>query len=151
LRDLDARAQVDFCVNSWALGLLALAVALGQCLWSLSPLAGATKFQPGSLVVAAFAVLVIVLAYAMATKLVVTWGDFVKAAFDLYLPALAKQMGYKLPPTGDARREFWDEANSSFLYWSPIDPARWPAADGDDEQGDADASAKKSEEEEETG
>jgi len=35
------------------------------------------------------------------------WGEWVKAAFDVFLPALCQKMGYKKPSTIEAERKFW--------------------------------------------
>jgi hypothetical protein len=55
----------------------------------------------------------------------------VKSAFDLYLPSLARTLGYKLPRTQKKRRKFWNAVSSMTLYFEPMDPTRYPSADSD--------------------
>jgi len=45
----------------------------------------------------------------------------VKAAFDCYLPALIKQLGYAPPETLEARLAAWREVNAIFVYATPPD------------------------------
>jgi hypothetical protein len=64
------------------------------------------------------------LAYEAAAERTRAWGDLVRSAFDLFLPELAKKMGYTLPSEREQRRWFWQDATSSFLYNMPM-PATW--------------------------
>ena len=68
------------------------------------------------------------LAYEGAVWRAVAWGDLIKSAFDLYLPSLARTLGYTLPNTQEKRREFWKEFSMMALYFEPMDPAKYPAA-----------------------
>jgi len=126
-----ARAEVDFFVNLCLLSI-ALAVLSAACLL-ISPLfvhleldaavvRRAVAVVAGS--VAGFA------AYRFAIMRAHAWGAVVRSAFDLYLPDLAKQLGYELPRTKKARREFWSDINDMLLDETPVEPARWPAAGG---------------------
>ena len=74
-----------------------------------------------------------------------------KAAFDLYLPALAKQMGYQLPKQDLERQAFWDEVNSLFLYRAPIEAARWAESDFVPSPAGASGSAESGKEDEDKG
>jgi hypothetical protein len=66
----------------------------------------------------------------------------VKAAFDCYLPDLAKKMGFELPENGDGRKAFWVAVSKQAIYWEPLKPEEWkpPAKDpsADDEPGPMD-------------
>jgi hypothetical protein len=64
-------------------------------------------------------------AYLFAVELALTWGDLVKAAFDCALPALAEKLGYKLPSTGDLRRQFWSAVSEQLIYRRPVSPEQW--------------------------
>src|SRR5262249_55874624 len=65
--------------------------------------------------------------YRCAVVRIVPWGDLVKSAFDCYLPALIKQLGYAVPPTERGRRKFWSEINALVLYqWRMTQ--EWPLA-----------------------
>jgi hypothetical protein len=63
--------------------------------------------------------------YELAIDRAIAWGGLVKSAFDLYLPALARQLGYVLPETNEARRQFWHSVNQQFIYDIPISD-KWP-------------------------
>lgn len=124
----DSRAKVDLCVNVWLLALIVGAVAAAHCLLALTSWSEAPRFQFSNAVIAVIALVTAAAAYELAITLVPTWGAFVKAAFDLYLPELARQLGYRLPEAS-RRKAFWDEVNSQFKFWSPIDSAQWPEAE----------------------
>jgi hypothetical protein len=127
----DAHAQVDFFVNVWFLAILFIAVALVRCVgkaYSAMPdLTHAFTTSWGFGLTGIVGLLVCRLANAGAVERAHGWGALVKSAFDLYLPALAKQTGYELPPTGDQRRRFWEGVTSTFLYQLPMKPEDWPA------------------------
>ena len=144
----DARAEVDFFVNYCALsgsvGLLALARCIGSF---VTAVAGAQclifLFSGLAALATAYA------SYRGAAERASAWGDTVKAAVDLYLPALAKQLGYELPNTGEERLAFWEAVNNQMLQNIPLDPARWKPLvfkgagtenrkDGQDDNGDED-------------
>jgi hypothetical protein len=77
------------------------------------------------------ALIIAVAMYEGAIARAQSWGGLVKSVFDLYLPALAKQLGYRLPEKGDDRQRFWDAVNSMFLYLEPIVLEEWPQAEPD--------------------
>ena len=110
----DARAQVNFFVNitNFAL-LIAFASVAGaaydldwlhfttrntQILDSVRTLLGVAGLR--HIAWAASGFVIAALAYWQATARVKVWGDLVKSAFDCYLPALTKQLGFALPPPG---------------------------------------------------
>jgi hypothetical protein len=96
--------------------------------------------------------------YRFALSLVSDWGEQVKSAFDCYLPALAKTLGYAMPRAEAARREIWDGLSGQLLYGEDFDPpyagesghgtavaanehgeaAELPADDGDAKEGNPD-------------
>ncbi len=128
-----ARADVDFFVNGCFLAALVAAVCAARIVIALA-LALAPQSSGDWTAALAFIAPAILcgvlsrLAYEAATLRAHAWGDLVRSAFDVYLPALAAQMGYTLPATLDKRRDFWDAVNSQFLYNTPIDPAAWAPA-----------------------
>jgi hypothetical protein len=127
----DAHAQVSFFVNLWFLSLAFVAVAVGRyllrCFEYLPDHPAKLVAARGFLFAAVAGLMVARLAYEGAVERAQAWGDLIRAAFDLYLPDLAKKMGYALPPDRDKRRAFWRDATSSFLYNEPI-PEGWPFA-----------------------
>ena len=128
-----ARAEVDFFVNLWLMAILAAGVAAARLAVELTQV---SQHQLGIAAVcwhfaidAVIAAIVAWLAYEGAIYRARSWGIFVKAAFDLYLPDLARQLGYELAETLARRRAFWDSVNSMFLYQNPILPDDWPVAE----------------------
>lgn len=152
LTQLDnAKADVDFFVNTLVVISICFAVALAQFILSVS---GAIyvvlyeyQYQSTGLIADIAVVLIrtkwsfllacVVLllvnagAYKGAIRQVGVWGGFVKSAFDLYLPDLAKQLGYRLPETSKERNDFWEDVNTMFLYLVPL-PDRWARLQDED-------------------
>jgi len=134
----DARAQVNCAVNicffAAIISLLAVARLAWGCDWHVlatSPDSHALQaafftYTNGiNLLVAIVATVVCRLAYLFAIELVYPWGDLVKAAFDCYLPDLAKKMGFDLPETADKRKAFWVAVSRQAIYWAALDPEEW--------------------------
>ena len=122
----NARAEVDFFVS---MTFLALAFAL-VCAGSLLTMPYLV-FDPGvvrRLVALPISLFVMFASYEAAIYRARAWGEFVRSAFDLYLPALAAQLGYALPASKDERRSFWGDLNAMFLDKVPIEPRNWPPA-----------------------
>jgi hypothetical protein len=128
----DARTEVDFFVNIWFFAVLFAVIGLFRCIekayfvWP-DPYRMLTEAW-GFALAAAIGALACWLAYEGAINRARSWGEVVKSVFDLYLPTLARKLGYELPATGEERRRFWDAVNSSFLYQTPINPEEWKAA-----------------------
>jgi hypothetical protein len=125
----DARSTVDFFVNAWFLAVVLGVVAVARIVFVLNVnCCGTTAVGIDSKFawIAALAFGAAWIAYENAVATAVTWGDSVKAAFDLYLPALAAQLGYGVPKSDDERRKFWDELSSLFLYRQTIAAGKWP-------------------------
>lgn len=134
----DARAQVNCAVNACFFAF-AISIAAAACfiagfdLKSLSktyptftamlPLLHSSGFRFLSWAVGAG--IVCRAAYLFSLELVYAWGDLVKAAFDCYLPDLAKKMGFELPETAKERQEFWDAVTQQAMYWDPLEPKDW--------------------------
>ncbi|GJH28793.1 hypothetical protein [Caballeronia novacaledonica] len=155
----DARAPVDFFVSlvfiSFALGVTAL-MRGAACLFNAQADSAATwTFTIVAAIIFAF----VRLFYLAALPSAVAWGETVKSAFDMYLPALASALGYELPETLEERRRFWDALANQFLYHEAIQPELWlkitksplkagrpaketaPAENGDEENDAADGAA----------
>ncbi|WP_168787314.1 hypothetical protein [Paraburkholderia aromaticivorans] len=124
----DARAPVDFFVSlvflAFALGVIALvrggAALVGKPADAMSP--WIFWFS------AAGAFASMRLCYLAALASAGAWGEVVKSAFDLYLPALAHAMGYELPKSAGERRRFWEAQANQFLFHEPVQPEDWPPA-----------------------
>jgi hypothetical protein len=123
----DARAPVDFFVNTCVLALLFGLCALGKLVFLLvwAAHSAAADAVPSLAVAAAIAFVVAGVAYWWAILNVANWGDLVKSAFDCYLPALGKQLGYVLPDTHEERRTFWTAFSRLATYEIPLTPGKW--------------------------
>lgn len=59
---------------------------------------------------------VVVLGYRLATSAVAEWGNWVKAAFDLYLPELRKKLEFPPPANAEEQRAMWTGFNQATVY-----------------------------------
>jgi hypothetical protein len=126
----NARAEVDFFVN---MTFLALALAFA-CAASLLVMPYFVLDPPvvRRLIALPVSVFVMFISYEAAIYRARAWGEFVRSAFDLYLPVLAAQLGYSLPAGKDERRKFWEDFNLMFLDKVPIEPRKWPSVNRPD-------------------
>jgi len=88
----------------------------------LGRFAAAPHFGNGWLPIAIVCAVVFVLAYQLAASAIYGWGASVSAAFDCYLPALAKQLGYDLPSSDADRRKIWTDVSRHWLYGDSFTP-----------------------------
>lgn len=129
----DVRAEVNFFLNTYAFAAIFTAIAIARfiiCLFGGRLLVPFDFTQPHWLFIACAVVGLFVawLAYEGAIYRAVAWGDLVKAAFDLYLPTLAKSLGYQLPKTAEERRAFWHTVGLMMLHFTPMDPTQYKSA-----------------------
>ena len=75
------------------------------------------------------------IAYSRAVSSAVEWGDFVKSAYDIYLPALGKKMGFGSPADLDAEKQQWERFSQALIYSDPdvMPPRTWPTASNSDQ------------------
>jgi hypothetical protein len=101
------RAQVDLWLNIWFLALFIAVEVVALCWWWNR----ATMFwlSPAMVVLALFA-------YAQARDSAEQYGEQVKAAFDVYLPSLAKTLGYNLSCDREVNMRFWDAFSKVMVY-----------------------------------
>ena len=95
-----ARGEIERLVVSSALAALLALVALGFCLDGRTP-------RALSLAVAVGAALLSVLCYQGALRGAVTFGEILRAAFDLYRRDLLIQLGVQPPATLQEERALW--------------------------------------------
>ncbi|HUB15841.1 MAG TPA: hypothetical protein VMB34_28095 [Acetobacteraceae bacterium] len=142
----DSRAQVNCFMNICYLALALCVFALGRIGYAadwrymVEPTTGMptralvfANLPIGSGYDAEIALCCLVaawLAYRWATALVGAWGDLVKSAFDCYLAALIKQLGYAVPTQARERQAFWSEFNAQAVYRLPLATA-WKLASTD--------------------
>lgn len=127
-----ARAEMDFFVNaiflSSAVSFVALVRFLKGLLESATPETFVGQFWSFLLVTVLGCALALV-SYQFAILKARAWGELFRSTHDLYLPDLAKQLGYELPNKEDDRKKFWGKVNDLFLDQIAIKPDDWLAAD----------------------
>lgn len=113
----DARARLDFGVNLWFLSFVLLieyvtlaAVYIrvanfrsfftGETLW---------WFPLAALAFACFS-------YIYARNAVGLWGNWVKTAFDLYLPELRRKLEFKQPASAAEEKAMWEQFNAAIVF-----------------------------------
>jgi hypothetical protein len=138
----DARSQVDCFVSLTHLALfITLASLVGAVVnlqvsrmpaWNELTVDSLHNFLGDSglrhVVFAGGGLAIAIFAYWRACVSARAWGDLVRSAFDCYLPALIKQLGFAVPPTASKRRDFWKEFNRLIVYREPMD-TEWPLAE----------------------
>lgn len=113
-----AKAETDFWINLWFLGLVALVEYLGFVIFL-----GRVRMLWLPLV----AVLFTIVAAVRARTAAVGWGDYVKASFDLFLPNLRSTLELPRPSDIKREREMWDGFSQMVVYHSVEDvPSRVP-------------------------
>jgi hypothetical protein len=130
----DARAQVDALVNLVFLAItvfiMAIAIVawhIGHSLYSATALLSAlTQLRNLELLLVSFAGLVVAyLSYSFAIQKAFSWGNWVRAAYDCYLPELAKTLGLTLPPDGEEQRRLWRAVTFRAALNYRFNPAQW--------------------------
>jgi hypothetical protein len=135
----DARSQVDCLVNIGFFSTIIALTAIGRLLWNIGTSIHVTPFtlyldrvfvlSNLYLVIGAFAAAFFsILAYQLSIERIHSWGRLVRAAFDCYLPALAKRLGYELPKTADGQRKFWTEVSQRVIYHRVLKSEQWVQA-----------------------
>ncbi len=113
-----AKTQVDFWVNTWFVTIAAFLIYLGNLIY----------YRQFKLILLPFVCLLAAyIASQKARKAAVSWGNFVKAAFDLYLGDLQQQLGIKADDaeTENGDRQLWQNFSQAILYNNPDSlPAR---------------------------
>jgi hypothetical protein len=127
-----ARSQLDFAVNVMLAGTLVLGVYI--CM-SIIRCAFPSWWLP------ALSVAVIALARQTSLSALSVFGSYIKAAFDLFRPELAQQLGLSLPRDVAEEREMWTELSRLMVFRSaeawerlekfrtkpdPSKPRSWP-------------------------
>lgn len=122
----DGRARVNFFVNLTYLSLVFALVSVTFHCWPALTGATRTHFSLLQIIVIVTACVVLsVLSLKAATRQAVGWGHLVKSAYDIYLPELAKQLGYKLPETLERQRVFWLQISQQATYHRSLKPEDW--------------------------
>jgi hypothetical protein len=140
----DARAQVNFLLNMFLFSMAIFVLAAIRIVinvfviivssWNLNVGIKATLITLAieNKLFASFAfgsALFFWISYGLAIERICEWGTFVKAAFDCYLPDLAKKLGYKLPLRRVDQREFWKAISRQAIFNDAIKAEKWPRID----------------------
>jgi hypothetical protein len=110
----DVRSQIDFLVNcclfSATIAFLGFSRTIYSATWQdLHTIVGWFLWAAGGAIATC-------LFYRLAVTRVPAWGDLVRSAFDCYLPALAEQLGFEVPPTEAKLRTFWWTFSQQLIY-----------------------------------
>jgi hypothetical protein len=112
----DAKTQTDFWVNLRVLSYLFIIEYAGVAIYTKQ-----LKFI--WLPIAAFVVALV--AAWRAKSAVVEWGEGVKAAFDIFLPALLTKLQFPFPTTKEEELKLWREFSQAIIYrWPELVPVR---------------------------
>ncbi len=102
------RAMTDFWVNLWFLSLLLMLEYL-VFVYRTSKGLSSVYIPCAGLLVAFFASL-------QARIAAQQWGEWVKAGFDVYLPALCEKWGFLRPDGLENEHQFWTELSVAIVY-----------------------------------
>jgi hypothetical protein len=112
----DAQSYVNFWLNLWYL-LVVLFFEYLALTWHYKFTLIDWPWQ--FLIVFIFFCLVIWFVYSRASASAQRYGEFVKSAFDLYLPDLQKILGFIVPSSEEEARQQWQSFNQAILYVRP--------------------------------
>lgn len=112
----DSRTQIDFLVNCCLYSFVVATLSFGRVVYAANQQLMASSPIALWLAVGAGGSLATYLFYRWAVSRVSAWGDWVMTAYDCYLPALAKQLGYELPPTEKERVAFWTAFSQQLIF-----------------------------------
>ena len=112
----DSRTQIDFLINCSLYAFVIAVLAFGRVIYAAD-----NRLLPVSpicvwLQAGAAGLVATYLFYRWAVSRVPAWGEWVMTAYDCYLPALAKQLGYELPATEKDRMAFWKAFSQQLIY-----------------------------------
>lgn len=106
-----ARASVNFWINLWVFALIYAMLVLLTALWVDLSL---------SLIVTVLATIATIIVFPIAARQsAVVHGDRVRAAYDVFLPALYEKLGF--PGYVVERRQVWQQFSKVITYRKPIE------------------------------
>jgi hypothetical protein len=111
----DARAIVDFTLNTLALSSLLLLIYLALVGYAIVTNKPFDVAQPG---IALALIFVVAGCWFFLPEAAVQWGFAVKAVFDLNRERLAARLGFRLPPSAEQEFEFWENVSQTLIYRS---------------------------------
>lgn len=113
----DARARVDFGVNLWFFSIVLLieyivvaALYIRVPDWQSFFSRETMWWFPLTMLAVSY------MSYVFARNAVALWGNWVKAAFDLYLPELRKKLEFKEPENAQEEITMWKRFNQAVAF-----------------------------------
>lgn len=127
-----ARSEIDMFVNLVWIALMIAGLSAGRlianCDFSALMMTGSTasvlqaflfEVRIRHIVICLGALSFAAIFYKIAKLRVPAWGDLVKGAFDLYIEALAIQLGAPKRPSAASKRLFWKKISLSMIFRRP--------------------------------
>ncbi|OGO17695.1 MAG: hypothetical protein A2Z14_05695 [Chloroflexi bacterium RBG_16_48_8] len=108
----NAKAQMDFWIN---LKLLSIIYLFEYLIFVIH------KSQLKALETTIIALIVLLLSNSRACSAALGWGEYVKSAFDVYLPELRTKLGYSELTNKEDERRFWGEFSWAMIYRRPME------------------------------
>jgi hypothetical protein len=112
----DARTQVDLGVNFWLLSVSIFFEYFAIVIRNGKIFTGDIFKWENLFWVPPLAIVCSYLSYSFAKNAVGLWGNWVKAAFDLYLPKLRDALEFEIPKTSKEERQMWEYFNIAVIY-----------------------------------
>lgn len=111
-RDLmdNAKTQVDFWVH---LGFFSFVLLLEYAVLAIY-----TKSLP-DVWIPILILIVIIISPSFANNSAIEWGDYVKSAFDIFIPSLRDTLGFKLPANREEEEMQWTAFSQAIIYRLP--------------------------------
>ena len=106
----NAKSQVDFWINT---SLLSIITLLEYIIFSIIK----WKFYYPWIII--FLIPFIFFTYQRAKASAILWGDFVKSAFDVFLPDLLEKLKFSSPCNNEESKELWLKFSQAILYNRP--------------------------------
>lgn len=120
----EAKSRVDFWVSLVFLSALTGTISLVRGV-GVAYHHGWGKRVAILFICAAIFVVIARALYLASVSSLAAWGEALNSAFDLYLPALARKLGYRLPRSLVERRRFWNEFSSQITFFDPMRSEDW--------------------------
>ena len=116
----DSRARVDFGVNLWFVNFLLTVEYIIIAIYAIRVPNLQSFFNRETLWWFPLLTLVVsYMSYLFAKNAVSLWGNWVKTAFDLYLPELRKKLELPTPKNVEEERKMWEKFNMAAHYRLP--------------------------------
>lgn len=109
----DSKANMDFWCNLWLLNIITIMEYVGLIFFT--PYTGHLKI----LWLPFISFGIIILAFHIARKSAIGWGNLVKASFDVFLPQLYEKLGFPTSASTDVQEKLWKKFSQAVIYRIP--------------------------------